>query len=98
MEFRCQFTYMPQPCEPGFYIRPMTIDIFCLHEVENELAGRLAIDHLDLMRANSDGVNVFDICDSDSQGWGDVYEATLESKKGYAELRQEFEMDEPREG
>ena len=96
MEFHCQFKHYPQPCDPQFYLRPVTVDVMCFTESGNEaLAGRLAFDLLDIGRAEVAGENLYEICDADSAGWEGVYAALFEPEGEYGEIRQDFDFYEP---
>jgi hypothetical protein len=95
MRFRCHFDYYPQPCEPCLYIRPMVVDVVCFTDSGDEvIAGRLAVDHLDLDRTEVEGEDVYEICDSDSAGWERVHTALFEPEGAYADLRREFNFHE----
>jgi hypothetical protein len=96
MRLRCQFEYYPQPYEPELYLRPVAIDVVCHSEPDSEaIAGRIALDHLDLVRAETTGENVHDICDADSGGWEAVYAALFEPALDFAEIRGDFKFNDP---
>jgi hypothetical protein len=95
MRFRVTFEYDPSPFEPDDYLRPGVVDVLCLPEVGDEqVAARLAFDHLDISRIIDSGESLMDVCDADSQGWLNVYEALFEPHGNNGELRREFEFDE----
>jgi hypothetical protein len=75
----------------------MTIDVMCFRsEADDEiLVARLAIDHLDLIRAEEDGANVLMICDADSAGWESVYSSIIEPGVNSTEIRHDFGFEEP---
>jgi hypothetical protein len=74
-------------------LRELTIDIVCSSGDQEIVAGRLAMDHLELSRAIYDGVSIFDICDADSQGWEHVFSALFEPGT-QAEWRDDFNLHE----
>lgn len=95
MKFHCQFDYYPQPYEPNFYIREMIIDVVCgTAEGDEVVAGRLAIDHLDIIRADVSGESIYEVCDADSGGGERVFAGLFEPGTP-AEWRADFRFDEP---
>jgi hypothetical protein len=95
MRLRCRFDYYPQPLDPHQYIRPVIVDVLCSSRADEEVvAGRLAIDHLDLGRAALQGKSVLEICDADSAAWESVYTALFEPAWDFAEIRRDFEFDD----
>jgi hypothetical protein len=96
MRLRCHFDYYPQPNSPELYIRPVIVEVVCSAKSGDEdIAARLAIDHLDLGRAMTEGEDVYDICDTDSAGWESVYTALFEPELDFAEIRRDFEFYDP---
>jgi hypothetical protein len=96
MEFQCQFTHHPQPCDPQYFIRPVIVDVVCWTDSdEKAVAGRLALDHLDVSRAEYAGEDIYELCDADSAGWEGVCAALFELVGDSVELRGELEFDEP---
>ena len=97
MRFDCSYTYYPAPSEPDDYLRLMKIDVNCFHAESDEeiLVARLAIDHLDLIRAEEDGANLLMICDADSAGWESVYSSIIEPGVNSTEIRHDFGFNEP---
>ena len=96
MRLRSQFDYYPQPGNPDMYLRPATIDVVCFTETgEDAIAGRMAVDHLDLVRAEIEKVSVYDICDADSGGWEAVYKALFEPGLDFAGIRRDFNFTNP---
>ncbi|MCA9120993.1 MAG: hypothetical protein H6822_31095 [Planctomycetaceae bacterium] len=94
MKFRCQFDYYPQPFGPEQYLREMLVEVVGLtHAGEDALFARLAIDHLDLGRAELSSERVYEICDADSAGWEQVYSALFEPGTE-AEWRADFDFHE----
>ena len=97
MRFECKYTYYPAPCEPDDYLRAMTVDVMCFQKDTDEevLVARLAIDHLDLIRAEADGMDVLMVCDADSAGWESVYSSIIEPGINSTEIRHDFGFEEP---
>ncbi len=50
---------------------------------------------MDLTRAATAGVSIYDVCDSDSSGWEAVYSILLQPGQDFAELKEELNFDEP---
>jgi hypothetical protein len=103
MRFDTQSTYHPKPFEPKDYIRSHVVSVVCPvegdtddddYEYEEVVAGRLAVDYLDITRIEHEGHSVLDVCDSDSSGWEHVYSATIEPAEDFAELRKDFHFDD----
>ena len=98
MYFRCQFCYYPQPFEPNLYIQEMTVEVLCGTDEEGVgdgvVAARLAVDVLDISRAQVADVRIYDICDADSAGWEHVYSAMFDPDS-QAEWRRDFDFYEP---
>ncbi|WP_153555393.1 hypothetical protein [Roseimaritima sediminicola] len=98
MRFDIRSTYYPIPSEPDDYIRAHEVSILCACADEDTgevVAGRVAVDYLDITRAEAAGQDICHICDADSQGWSDVYAATIEPATDFAEIRRDFEFDDP---
>lgn len=96
MRFSCHFDYYPAPASPSSFINTMTVDVLCCDEYGHDcLVARLAIDHLDLTRAETAGEDVLMVCDADSGGWEAVYGALFEEQEDFAELRRDFHFEEP---
>ncbi len=96
MRFSCHFDYYPAPWDSQFFINPVTVDVLCGDERGDEhLVARLAIDHLNLSRAECCGEDVFDVCDADSAGWEAVYAALFEPGEDFVELRRDFDFHDP---
>ena len=96
MRFSCHFDYYPEPWDPQFFINPVTVDVLCGDENGNDcLVARMAIDHLDLIRAETSGQDVLDVCDADSAGWEAVYSALFEPGEDFVELRRDFNFNDP---
>ncbi|TWU51555.1 hypothetical protein [Rubripirellula reticaptiva] len=99
MRFECQSTYYPKPTEPNHYIRTSEIDVWC-HTAGDEpaIAARLAVDYLDIDRADSEGESILHVCDADSATWMQVYEATIEPDIDFLGIREDFGFDDPIHG
>jgi len=95
MRFHCQFDYYPEPYESNLYIREMEINIVCgSRDGDDVVAGRLSVDHLDIIRAETAGESIYDVCDADSSGWEHVFAGLFEPGT-QAEWRSDFRLDEP---
>lgn len=95
MQFNCRFSYFPQPYDPEYFIREYEIDVISGNEQGEFLAGRLALDFLDIDRIELSGESVFEVCDADSSGWVNVYRGLFDEHDGSVELRKDFEFDDP---
>jgi hypothetical protein len=96
MRFSCRFDHYPVPCDPQFFIDPMTIDVFCADEADHDcLVARLAIDRLDLTRVETSGEDVLSVCDAHSAEWEAVYSALFDAGSNFVELRRDFNFDDP---
>ena len=96
MRFSCHFNYHPAPYDPEFFINPVTIDVFCDDgNGDEQLAAKLAIDHLNLSRVESCGEDLLHVCDADSTGWEAVYSALFELGEDFIELRRDFDFHDP---
>lgn len=95
MHFDCRFAYFPQPYESNYFLREYEIDVVSGNEEGSFVAGRLALDFLDLTRIEKSGESVFEVCDADSAGWVDVYQALFEENRGRTQLKEEFDFDDP---
>jgi hypothetical protein len=99
MRFKCESTYNPKPSSPEGYITANLIDVFCLTAGgEETVAARLAVDYLDILRAESEGQSVLHVCDADSSAWMKVYESTIDPAIDFAEIRKDFGFDDPIDG
>lgn len=48
--------------------------------IGDDIVGRLAIDYIDAARVTEYGERLWEVCDSDSQGWCDVFTALFDPK------------------
>ena len=95
MRFEYRSHYFPDPSGPEQFIRPGRLDIHCWPENNDSVvAGRVALDHLDLYRATDFGADIYTVCDADSSGWEGVYRAVFEEVSGRDEVRRDLEFDE----
>jgi len=102
MRFDTRSTYCPKPFEPNHYIRSNVVSVVCPVQCDEEddyeygeaVAGRLAIDYLDICRIEAEGQSVLHVCDADSAGWDHVYAATIEPAANFTEIRQDFGFDD----
>jgi hypothetical protein len=99
MRFECRSTFYPKPTDPTHYFQTNEMDVRC-HTVGDEptIAARLAVDYLDIARAVSDGQSILHLCDADSSGWMQVYEATIEPDIHFTGIREDFGFDDPIHG
>ncbi|MEM9354852.1 MAG: hypothetical protein AAGB04_01445 [Pseudomonadota bacterium] len=94
MRFQCTFDYLLQPKDPSLYLRPCQVDVICFTDTSREVAAaRLAFDHLDISRTNYDRQDILEICDSDSEGWLNVYKLIFEPGRE-GELKDEFAIND----
>ncbi|PHQ31695.1 hypothetical protein [Rhodopirellula bahusiensis] len=101
MKLRTKSIYHPKPFEPNQYIRPHVVDVVCLTDEgdsEEVIAGRVAVDYLDISRAETAGQSIVHVCDADSQNWEMVYSSTIEPAIDFAGIRKDFEFDDPVQG
>ncbi len=95
MRLRCTFNYCAAPIEPNDFIRDSVIDVVCSTEDgEPVVAGRVAVDHLDLTRAECSGQDIYEVCDADSAGWEQVYAGLLDTHSGMVNLKADLELNE----
>jgi hypothetical protein len=75
------------------YIRHLEISVRCYDEdaLNEYLVGKLAVDQILWADAITDGISLFDICDSDSQG---LHEAHTILTKGKQEFRPDLKITE----
>ena len=99
MRFEGKYTFRPKPYGPDEFIVPHEVDVVCYTGDENSVvAGRVAFDFLDIMRAEIEGESVLNVCDADSGGWSSVYSALIEPAAGEAKIRKDFCFDDPVNG
>lgn len=98
MKIELRSIFYPKPVDPNGYLRPHELSVYCASSEDEDgevVAARLAFDYLDVARIEEEGVNVWEVCDADSQGWLSVCSAMLEPTAKYAEYRKEIGIDHP---
>lgn len=88
MRFAYTQTYWPQPVNSENFLRPGQIDVYVpgasgcgeigASNGAEVRAASIAVDHLDLYRGYKAGERLFDICETDSSGWAEVYFALFD--------------------
>lgn len=95
MWFKTQTIHHPRPDDPQLFIDNHVVDIVCGTEDYAEVvAGRIAIDYLDLMRASLSGEDILQIADADSGGWEGLVAVTLDLEKHEPEIRDDFSVQD----
>jgi len=90
----CQFAVPVGRREYTDYIRTLDLSVTYCDELGIELVlGRIAGDQLLLAEVELDGENLFEICDEDSQGMYELYEALFKD----GEFQPELSLDDPAE-
>ena len=86
MKFVSRMTYHPKPIDPNEVIVSHEIDVLCYTSSDTPaVAGRVAVDYLDFVRANILGQSVMHVCDADSSGWEYVYSSVIEPSHDFDE-------------
>ncbi|TWU37449.1 hypothetical protein [Novipirellula artificiosorum] len=99
MRIDCHSTFYLKPSDPTHYFRRSEMDVWChTNGDEPTIAARLAVDYLDIARADSEGQSILHICDADSAAWMQVYEATIEPDINFLGIREDFGFDDPVQG
>jgi len=93
VRLHCEFSSPVARTDLDDYIRHLEISIGCYDEdaVNEYIVGKLAIDQILWMNAIVDGVSLFEICDSDSQGLHEVHTILT---KGKQDFRPDLKIDE----
>ena len=93
MRLYCEFSTPVARADLDDYIRHLTINVGCYDEdaLNEYIVGKLAVDQILWMDALVDGVSLFDICDSDSQGLHEVHTILT---KGKQEFRSDLKIKE----
>jgi hypothetical protein len=93
MRLHCEFSTPVARTDLDDYIRHLEISVRCYDaDALNEyLVGKLAVDQILWAEAITDGVSLFDICDSDSQGLHEVHTILT---KGKQEFRPDLKITE----
>jgi hypothetical protein len=89
----CQFETPIGRSDYSDYVRALQLDVSGHDAAGNRiLLGKIAADQVLIGDAQSDGVSLFDVCDQDSQGLYETYEALFDDK---GEFQPELNIDEP---
>ena len=93
MRLHCEFSSPVARTDLDDYIRHLEISVGCYHEdgLHEYIVGKLAVDQIMWMNALVDGVSLFEICDSDSQGLHEVHTILT---KGKQEFRPDLKIKE----
>ncbi len=75
----CQFETPIGRSEYSDYVRALQLDVSAYDDVGNRiLLGKIAADQVLIGDAQSHGMSLFDVCDQDSQGLYETYEALFD--------------------
>ena len=89
----CQFETPIGRSDYSDYVRALQLDVSGHDDVGNRiLLGKIAADQVLVGDAQVDWMSMFDVCDQDSQGLYEAYEALFEDK---GEFQPELNIDEP---
>jgi hypothetical protein len=89
----CQFETPIGRSDYSDYVCALSLDVSAYDEVGNRiLLGKIAADQVLVGDAQVDGMSMFDVCDQDSQGLYEAYEALFDNK---GEFQPELNIDEP---
>src|SRR5690348_983962 len=93
MRLHCEFSTPVARTDLDDYIRHLEFSVGCYDEdaLSEYIVGKLAVDQVLWMNALMDGVSLFDICDSDSQGLHEVHTILT---KGKQEFRPDLRITE----
>ena len=93
MRLHCEFSTPVARTDLDDYIRHLEISVGCYDEdgLNEYVVGKLAVDQIMWMNALVDGVSLFEICDSDSQGLHEVHTILT---KGKQEFRPDLKIKE----
>src|SRR5436309_1678397 len=93
MRLHCEFSTPVARTDLDDYIRHLEISVGCYDEdvLHEYIVGKLAVDQILWMNALVDGVSLFEICDSDSQGLHEVHTILT---KGKQEFRPDLKIKE----
>lgn len=95
MWFKTQTIHYPKPDDPQQFIDNYVVEVVCTADNDSEVvAGRLAIDYLDLMRANLSSRDVLQIADADSGGWEGLCAVTLDLDESQPQIRDDFAVQD----
>ena len=89
----CQFETPIHRSDYSDYVRALQLDILGWDGNGNRfLLGKIAAEQVLISGAQNDGMPLFDVCDQDSQGLYEAWEALFDHK---CEFQPELEIDEP---
>jgi hypothetical protein len=89
----CQFDTPLGRSDYSDYVRALQLDVSAYDEVGNRiLLGKIAADQVLIGDAQSNGMPQLDVCDQDSQGLYEIYEALFDDK---GEFQPELNIDVP---
>src|ERR1700730_17573747 len=93
MRLHCELSTPGAGTDLGDYLRHLEISVGCYDEdaLNEYIVGKLAVDQILWANALVDGVSLFEICDSDSQG---LHEAHTILTKGKQEFRSDLKIME----
>jgi hypothetical protein len=93
MRLHCEFSTPVARTDLDDYIRHLEISVGCYDDdaFREYIVGKLAVDQILWADAITDGVSLFDICDSDSQGLHEVHTILT---KGEQEFRPDLKIKE----
>jgi hypothetical protein len=85
MRLHCEFSTPVARTGLDDYVRHLEISVGCYDEdaLREYVVGKLAVDQVLWADAITDGVSLFDICDSDSQGLHEAHTALTKGKQGF---------------
>ena len=89
----CQFETPIHRSDYSDYVRALQLDVLGWDADGNRfLLGKIAADQVLISDAQNHGMPLFDVCDQDSQGLYEAWEALFDHK---GEFQPELEIDEP---
>ncbi len=89
----CQFETPIGRSDYSDYVRALQLEVSANDDVGNRiLLGKIAADQVLVGDAQCHGMSLFDVCDQDSQGLYEAYEALFDDK---GEFQPELNIDEP---
>jgi hypothetical protein len=93
MRLRCEFSTPVARTELDDYVRHLEIGVACYDEdgLDEYTVGKLAMDQILWADAVVDGVSLFEVCDSDSQG---LHEVHVTLTKGGQDFRPDLRINE----
>lgn len=85
MRLHCEFSTSVARTDLDDYIRHLEISVGCYDDdaMNEYVVGKLAMDQILWMDAQTDGVSLFEICDDDSQGLHEVHTILTKGKQDF---------------